>query len=333
MKRKTAWSARWLGVVASVAVLSSCPSPQGNIAPDVIRFTPDAGNGFSESFDYDEENNRFVVGGLAGNLGTVDREGNYTAFAQLPAFFNDPAVVPPGHIAAALSGITIDEQRDRVLAIYAIVNFQAEQPSIVEAYIVPYNQDSGELLREPVQMSTFSPFFESNGIGLDVIEINPENGDAYISDLNSPVIYRMDTDFNVSVFINDPILQDEGTPAPGPMEINDGELFIFGENKRLYSVIPGDASTLREIPITNVESLDEIPGGPDGMTFFGEDNFVMSGNVDRRVMRFTTSDDWQTAQLVKGESFELPGAGFLTEIRNVDGEAYVINSRFDEFFG
>ncbi len=149
-----------------------------NKEPESIKFTQT--NLFPEGVVYDPFNNYFLVSSIIrGDIGKVTKDGTYTPFVT------DDALV-------SSIGLEIDKTRKRLLVANSRRGASMAQLAIYDLNTgVRINLvDLGALLPGAAHFA--------NDIAVDA------RGNAYITDSNSPVIYKVDLQGNVSIFFTDP---------------------------------------------------------------------------------------------------------------------------------
>jgi DNA-binding beta-propeller fold protein YncE len=154
--------------------------------PDQIHFT--AHGVYPEGIAFDRFNNRFLVSSFAtGTIGTVRFSGVYSPFIQDPDLHST-------------LGLAIDEARKQLVVVSGFAD------NIAELGI--YNLQTGNRIRL-VDLAALRP----NGAhGADDVAIDPE-GNKYVTDAKSPIIYKIDQNGNPSVFFeNDLFAEPPGFP-------------------------------------------------------------------------------------------------------------------------
>lgn len=233
-----------------------------------------------EGIEYNKNNNTFLIGSLTmGNVHQVDFEGNYTNFT------NDDSL-------QATAGIHIDYDGDRLL----VTNFDrgafAGGKSIAALNV--YKLSTKEKI-EQVSLLELLPnadFFTPNDLTVDAI------GNVYITDFLGHVIYKVNKNYQASVFINDTILN-----GPNGIDFHpDGYLLVS-------NLIAGE---LLKIPVnepanlTIVEVNDELFAGMDGVVYKEDGNLVGITSFETLV-ELSSTDNWTTATVVNSKALSSPG--------------------------
>lgn len=283
MVRKAAMLALGLAAV----VLSSCETvnkaldelekehgKKDRAIPEQINFTQE--RLYPEGVAFDKGNGRFLVTSLTrGTIGAVAYDGTYKPFIQ------DSAL-------QATIGIKVDEARKRVLV--AVSN-----PALGNvAGLGIYDLRTGARL-EFVNLldAGGGPRNFANDVTLD------PQGNAYVTNSFSPIIYKVDRNGNASVFFRD----NRFTTAPGEFGFNGiayhpgGYLIVaFSKENALYRIPvkePGE--------YTKIE-LDAPLQGPDGLLLSNDGKQLVvvnnaGGAEAGRVLSFDSDDKWATGQL------------------------------------
>ncbi len=242
--------------------------------PDQINFTRPGL--YPEGIAFDRRNDRFLVSSVStGTIGAVTYDGTYTPFIQ------DPALT-------ATVGLTIDDARRRVLA--AVSN-----PALGNvASLGIYDLNTGErielvnLLEAGRGAANFA-----NDVALD------PQGNAYVTNSFSPIIYKVDRDGNASVFFQD----NQFATTPGQFGFNgiayhnSGFLIVaFSRDNALYKIPLRDPSAFSKIELNApLQNPDGLLLSQDGKQLVVVNN--AGGSEAGRVLSFVSDDKWESGQL------------------------------------
>lgn len=263
---------------------------------------------YPEGISLDEKNNRFLVTSLTtGNIGAVAFDGSYSVFSQEPV---------PG----AAIGLEIDEARKRVLV--AVSN-----PALGNvAQLAIYDLRTGELqqLVNLLEAGGGAANF-ANDIALD------PQGNAYVTNSFSPIIYKVDRSGNVSVFFQN----SDFATGPGGFGFNG----IAYQNSGYLIVAFSAQNKLIRIPVDNPSTYTEVQlnaplQGPDGLLLSkdGKQLVVVSnagGSPAGRVSFFASDDKFMTATLT--DTFPT-GPVFPTTATSDGKNVYVLYAYLNTLF-
>jgi sugar lactone lactonase YvrE len=251
--------------------------------PDQIQF---ARSGlYPEGVVFDQFNNRFLVSSLTtGTIGAVTFDGTYTPFIQ-------DAALP------ATAGLEIDEARKQVLAVVSSLTASVAKLGIYDLYT------GGRI--QLVDLGALRPGAGhfANDVAVDA------QGNRYVTDSFSPIIYKVDRYGNASVFFEN----EKYATAPGQFGFNGIEY-----NKNGFLIVAFSAGgKLLKIPVDDTASYSEIQleasiVSPDGllMSSNGKDLIVVDNKnlgAPMEVLYLTSNDKWASATRVA--SFQ---TGFVT---------------------
>lgn len=185
----------FLAAVLSASI-SSCSN---NESSDLVVKEPELLNNYSfkmagaypEGVDFDNKNKRFVISSFnKGIVYTLGIDGK-----NLLPLINDTNLV------AAL-GVYTDEENDRIIVVSGDAGASEKSGTAGStagkiAYAGIYNAKTGVLINSV----NLKPLVTSGGVFPNDIAVD-KNGNIYITDSFSPVIYKIDAGYNASVFVN-----------------------------------------------------------------------------------------------------------------------------------
>lgn len=285
--------------------------------PDVVSFKKMAL--YPEGVDWDAPNKRFMVTSLReGIVGTVTDDGMYTVFAQ------DPRMV-------SAIGIRIDQARDRVLVCNAdpgASKFTGPETVGKLAALAVFQLSTGKLIK----YINLAEGLDGSHFCNDIV-IN-KDGTAYISDSFSTIIYKVDSNYKASIFLDNKLFSGVGFNLNG-LVIKNNYLLIDKFNEGL----------LFKVPLDNPEAFTQVKingsfNGADGLLWAPDGTLVMISNDSGhagskpakktdKVFKLTSSDDWASAEVVSevdtGDVFATTGV-----VR--DGEIYTIYAMLHVLF-
>jgi sugar lactone lactonase YvrE len=263
------------------------PSP-----PVQINFTES--NLFPEGMVYDPLHKRFYVSSTTrGSIGIVTPAGTYRPFIT-------------DETLTRTTGLEVDKARQRLLV--------SNAPNGLGAYHL--NSGARIFYADLAALLPGAPIF-INDVALD-----PE-GAAYVTNSQSPVIYKVDRTGKASIFFQD----DAFATAPGGFGFNGieyderGFLLVGFVSRNLVVKIP----VLRPTDYAIVQ-LDAALNRPDGLLLSkdGKQLAVVNnagGSADGKVLSFISDDEWQSGSL--STSFST-GAVFPTTATGNGRRVYVL---------
>lgn len=267
---------------------------------------------FPEGIDYNATTNEFLVGSITrSEVGIVDPEtGTYIPFV------NDDGL-------ASVTGVNIDEERNRLLAVSGNLGFSANSetnPGSL-AYLGIYDLETGEIIRG---LSLHELLADGSAAFANDIATDAE-GNIYVTDSFSPVIYKVDgTSLEASIFING---GDDFSAGEGQFGLN-GIVFIDDS----LVVCKLDDGALFKIPLDTPENYIKIDApifvGADGLEVDQNGDIVLVENgfgINPGTHVLTSDDGWESASVRSSFAVEADKFPTTATLAN-DGNVYVINA-------
>ncbi|WP_347157231.1 hypothetical protein [Pontibacter chitinilyticus] len=273
---------------------------------------------YPEGVSHDALNHRFLISSVStGVVGTVSYKGDYKPF------------ITDNRLISSI-GLKVDEARKRVLVAGAdpggtpnSTPATAGQTALLGIYDLAtgaplYLADLGAL-------RPGMPHF-ANDVALD------KQGNAYVTDSYSPIIYKVDSEGHASVFFED---EDFATP-PGAFGFNgiayhaDGFLLVnYSAENAVYKIPLSDPANLSKVTFNApLEAPDGLLLSPNGKQLIVVNN--AGGAPTGRVLSFKSTDNWQSGNLT--ESF-VTGPEFPTTATGYGNAVFVLYAHLDKLFG
>lgn len=306
--------------VLGLLLLGSCskdkePDVVTPAAPAVVTFTQ-AGL-YPEGVQYDAANTRFLVTSLTtGRVGQVKDDGTYST-----AFPDDPKLV-------SAIGLYLDEPRNRVLAAISDPGANAARSTATTqgklARLAIFNRSAPTAAPTIVELGTLRPALAhfANDIAVDA------QGNAYITDSFSNLIYKVDPQNNATVFLEDAARL--GTPAAGAFGFNgivvhpDGYLLVAKSDNGVIYKVPL-TNPAGYVPVATTQNLMAA----DGLLLQDNNTLQVVSNAQAKVFRLATTNNFGAATL--SGTFATK-AEFPTTLTQRAGNSYVLYANLDALF-
>lgn len=264
-----------------------------------------------EGIEWDAEGERFLVSSvMSGTVSAVADDGTTTPFIESE------------NLTGAI-GIHIDHENNRLLVAGAnlMAALDPEAPSVAQLGI--YDLETGEELHFVDLGSLYEGRHFANDVTTD------PDGNAYVTNLLSPVIFKVDIEGNAEVLIENEAFSAEGFGLNGIDYHPDGYLLV--------AVV--DPMEVYKVPVDDPESFTMVelsePLGIDGMILHENGDLIAvattlddEGNPQNETVMVGSDDDWATAT-VMARGVTLPDA-FPTTVALRDGHAFVLHAHFGE---
>lgn len=315
----------WPSILAgSVALGAACGKKASTttVAPTLMdTYVINHAGLYPEGIDYDTKNNVFVVGSHhKGFIGTLSADGK--TFSTIT---NDPKLV-------GVLGVFTDEARDRYIALSGDIGAsQKSGPNAStagsSAYVGIYSAPDGKLLKG-IDIKGLTPNAGAlpNDIAVD------KDGNIYITDTFSPVIYKIDGNYTASIFATN----DAFKPAPGAFGLNgivyhpDGYFIVSKtDNSKLFKVDMNNPTT-----VTEITGLNDAIKTPDGLELAENGNLVVieNGLSAGKAFLLSTTNQWQSASIISQET--IGQNDFPTTAVSIGNKGvYVLRSKLGALLG
>lgn len=267
---------------------------------------------YPETIAYDGARSRFLLGSLReGAIYAVDAQG------AVSPVVNDPRL-------CSVLGIAIDAQRGRLWAVNADLGASLKPSGVGPkqlAAVGVYDLATGAPLQY-VELAQLAPGAHLvNGIALD------QDGNAYISDSFSPVIYKVDVQGSAELWLEDARFRGDGINLNGLVVHPDGYLLVVKKSDgSLFRVPLAQPSQLTQV------ALDRALVGGDGLLLSARDKLVVIANktpsaASNAAFWLSSDDGFASARVSAVEPLGdvYPTTGVLR-----DGALYVLHSKLDE---
>lgn len=301
-------------LIAAFAILfMSCDSEKKATETSVLlqsKYTITDVGLYPEGIDYDTKNEKFLFSSLhKGAVYALNAKGELSVFAT-----SSKLVLP--------TGVYTDEARNRLIVANADLGISQKSTATSAGSVATvsiFNLTTGELIKE-IDLKNFTPNAGScpNDIAVDA------NGNIYITDSFSPVIYKLDTNYVASIFATNTLFQ----PKPNEFGLNG---IVFHPDGYLL-VAKTDTSKLLKIALSNPENITEVTGtafsAPDGIELDKNNNLVVveNGLALGKTYTLSSKNNWTSASQISETSIgkeEFPTTAALAS----DGNVYVISSK------
>ena len=253
-------------------------------------------NLFPEGIEYDRHNDRFLVSSVTrGDIGIVNERGDYEVF------IDDPALT-------STTGLEINKSRNLL--------YVANAPGSVGVYHL--NNGTRRRLINLAALLPSAPIFV-NDIALD------PQGNAYVTNSFSPVIYKITPDGTASIFFQNNAF----ATLPGQFGFNG---IVYGNSNGGYLLVAFSRDNkIIKIPINNTSAFSDVMldaplAGPDGL-LLSKDGKQLSvvnnagGSSAGKVQSFISTDKWHTASLANSYP---TGAVFPTTATSDGKDVFVL---------
>lgn len=271
---------------------------------------------YPEGIDYDNKNEQFIFGSMyKGAVYAMNPEGEVSKFAT-----SEKLVLP--------TGVYTDETRNRLIVANADLGISEKSMPKSAGSIATleiYNLTTKELIKQ-IDLKNLTPNAGAcpNDIAVDT------SGNIYVTDSFSPIIYKIDSNYNSSVFATNTLFQ----PATGAFGLNGIVLHPDG----YLLVAKTDNSKIFKVSLSNHSSVTEVTGMtfqfPDGLELNKKNELVIveNGLGLGKTHTFSSNNNWASATKVSETAIgkdEFPTTATLAS----NGSVYVLSSKLGKLLG
>ena len=296
---------------------TACTQSQVRETPDTVTFK--SSTLYPEGVEWDAANKRFLVTSIRkGEIGSVKDDGTYWVFAS------DPRMV-------SSVGIELDPERDRMLVCNADAGAGEKSSKATTgklAALAVFRLSTGKLIEYVDLARDLDGAHFCNDIAI------ASNGDAYITDSFSPIIYKVDTSYKATVLLNDKAFSGKSFNLNG-IVIKDNYLLVAKMNSGQVFKIPLDnPAAFSEVSIKEkFDGADGLVWAPDGSLILIANNNAHVGipasAALNSVVRLSSDDNWKSAKVLGKAP---TGDVFATTGTVRDGQVYVVHAMLHVLF-
>ena len=291
----------FLGALAMTACEDHRDSPNASF-PDRINFT--AQRQYPEGITYSGQLAQFLVSSVTqGKVGTVNTAGQYADLLMDDQLISAMGMKAVGERLLVCNG-------DQGISVKS-----TSESAFHTAKLFVFNLNTRQIERR-VDLGALLPGVRhlANDLAYD------PQGNVYVTDSFAPVVYKVTSDGQASILVNNDRFAGQGFNLNGIVYHPDGYLIVVKTNE----------GKLFKIDLKNGNAISEVGNltlnGGDGMTLLNGDVYVVTGSGSK-VSQVRSTDGWQTATLVKEDT-----DGYFQATTNVavNGSIYTLNARIGE---
>lgn len=285
-------------------VLAGCATTGGG-GRIANRIVMERGGLIPEGIEFDTVGRRILTGSLVdGTIYEIANDGSLTPF------------VVDDELVSSI-GIEADEPRDRLLVANSDRSVFGGTGSGI-AKLGVYRLSTGEKIAM-VDLGAVAGGDDESVVFTNDVTVD-DSGNVYLTDTRMNILYRVDSDYEASVFYRfEPIT---GLGLNGVVYHEDGFLIVVavGGQGLLYRVPVDNPAAARPI------ELSQPATGADGLVWSADGRLIVISNSTSSATAYVSSDGWNSAQLVGTADFE----GQATTGAAVDDEIYVVQPHFND---
>ena len=301
-------------ILLTLLIFSSCEKDKVQVLPDAYALTETSL--YPESFVYDQQSEKIFVGAyFKGKIITLDLQGNTNDFII------DADLV-------AVVGMAIDEKNNRLLVCNsdAGISQRSGNTTIGQlAQVIAYDLTTGAKLKT-IDLGTLYP----GGHFLNDLVIDAD-GNIYVTDSFSPVVYKIDGNDTPSVLVSDSKFEvPQGTFGLNGIIYHPDNYLIVGRSFGgvLYKIPLSNPTDVQEI------SLDKSVNSLDGLLLLNNNtlglvsNYFAGPSFEEAIYKIETSNDWTSGNVTSSYT-DLDGK-YPTSLEMINNGLFVNFGYFPE---
>lgn len=266
-------------------------------------------NLYPEGASFNAQKNVFYVSSVkTGTIGTVDQSGNYKVFYQDKSLKSS-------------YGMKVDVKNNRLWVCISDANYSDySDPSTFKkmARVIGLDLNSGKKVQDIDLSNLFPGKHFANDLAFD------PQGNIYVTDSFSPVIYKIDAKGKAIVFAESELFKGEDVGLNGIAFHPQGFLLVADARAgALYKVDVRDPKKITKVMVNRF-----FPGA-DGLLLDDQQNLILVQNQTNSIFKLSSMDSWQNAQVVAATS-ATDRFAYPTAIVQASGKLYALNAKLNE---
>jgi len=251
----------------------------------------------------------YVSSVIDGTIGKVDAQGNYSRWyvdSSLKSSF----------------GMKLDERNNLLWVCVGDPNYSKFKDSTTFKKMIrllAINVKTGKKVKDIDLSGLYAGKHFANDITLD------DQGNKYITDSFSPVIYKVDNQDKATIFVQHDLFRSIDIGLNGICWYPQG--FLLVANNSNGSILK--VTTTAPITVSKV-TIDQFFPGADGLLRLDNNDLVLVQNKSvNKVFRLTSTDEWKSASVkaftALEDRFQQPST-----CTSLNGKLYALNSKINE---
>lgn len=274
------------------------------------RITFEAPRVYPEGIAFDSKSNMAYVSSVrTGTIGSIDNAGKYS-------------VILADKGLKSTYGMKVDEKRNRLWVCSSDANYSKYKgASTFKKMARVIAIDLGT--KQKVADIDLSSLFDGNHFLNDLTLDN--QGNVYVTDSFSPVIYKIDSKGNPSVFSTNDLFKSKFIGLNGIVFHPDG--FLLAAHNSDGIILKIDLKDPKKVERV---TLNQMFPGADGLWIDQDKNLILIQNKGvNKAFKLTSNDKWKSAKVTEAtpssELYQYP-----TTCGSFKGEMYVLNAKLNE---
>ena len=265
---------------------------------------------YPEGTAFNKADNLFYVSSAkTGTVGTVDQQGNYKVFYA-------------DSLLKSSFGMKVDAKRNRLWVCVGDPNYSKYSDSSTfkkMIRLIALDLKTGKKINDIDLSNLYSGKHFANDLTID------DDGNIYITDSYSPVIYKVDATYHATVFAQNDMFIAKDIGLNGIVFYPKG--FLLAVNNSNGKILKIDIKNPQSVTKVNIDNF--FPGA-DGILLDAQNNLLLDQNKGTdKIYKISSPDDFKTAKIIAAtfftDRFQNPS---ISTIKGND--LYVLNSKLNE---
>lgn len=302
-----------ISLLATMLIFNGCSSSTSDNNEENTVFLPksievNASGLYPEGIAFNSADNRFYLSSYhQGKIVSVEKNGT------IKPFFDDSSLI-------TIVGMKVDTKNNRLIVCNTDLGYSIKSsPDSIGrmAKVEVFDISTKKKIKSYDLSSLYQGGHFANDLALD------KEGNIYVTDSFSPVIYKISTEGNMSVFSTSEQFAVEQNEFGLNGIVVYGDYLIVAKSKgaKLFRIALNNGADIKEITVDKaLNSIDGLLLNTNNELLVSSNNFTGQG-FDEAVYKLSSADKYSTAKVIG--TFKVEGMVYPTTLTNIKETVYV----------